>query len=454
MTKKVEPKKPAENKVQPRAAPAPNGSLRPPLAERNGVLLVGGCPATELAERYGTPLYVYDEKRIRENIRRLRGAFERHWKNFKLYYPLKTNSNLAILRILRQEGAGADCSNPNEIFLASAAGFRPKEMLYTGNYNSREELREALDSGATINLDDVWLLDKLLKVGRPERISFRVNVGGAGSHSGLVFGAGDTKFGIPAALAPKAYRLARDAGIRSFGIHTMGGSGVLDAAYFPKLASALVEVIGQIAKEVGIGFDFIDLGGGFGVPYKPGDQELDILRVGKEVSDIVRDAAARMRLNAPELCFEPGRYLVCDAGVILARVHHVKRHDSARLFAGTDAGMNTIIRPALYGAYHEVLVANDLRRDQGKVNTTVTGQVCENTDVLAKDRELPEVHDGDLLAVLNAGAYGFGMSSQYNNRPRAAEVLASDGNSEVIRERETASDLVARMRVPGRLMGK
>jgi diaminopimelate decarboxylase len=429
-------------------------ALRPPLAERNGVLLVGGCPATDLADRYGTPLYVYDEKRIRENVRRLRSAFERGWKNFKLYYPLKTNSNLAILRILRQEGAGADCSNPNEMFLAAAAGFSPKEMLYTGNYNSREEFREALDAGATINLDDIWLLDKLLKVGKPERISFRVNVGGSGSHAGLVFGAGDTKFGIPARMAAKAYRLAKDAGIKSFGIHTMGGSGVLDASYFPKLAAALVEVIGSIVKEVGIGFDFLDLGGGFGVPYKPDDQELDIAKVGREVSDVIRDAAARYRLGSPELCFEPGRYIVCDAGVLLARVHHVKRHDSSPVFAGTDAGMNSLIRPALYGAHHEILVAGDLRRGGPKAKTTVVGQVCENTDVIAKERELPDLREGDLLAVLNAGAYGFGMSSQYNNRPRAAEILAVEGVSEIIRERETASDLLARMRVPGRLTGR
>jgi diaminopimelate decarboxylase len=450
--KKPETKKAEPPKVQ--AAPASPPGLLPPLADRNGTLLVGGCPATELADRYGTPLYVYDEKRIRENVRRLRGAFERHWKNFRLYYPLKTNSNLAILRILRQEGAGADCSNPNEIFLASAAGFQPGEILYTGNYNSRDEFREALDAGATINLDDIWLLDKLLKVGKPERISFRVNVGGSGSHSGLVFGAGHTKFGIPAALAPKAYRLAKDAGIRSFGIHTMGGSGVLDAAYFPKLASALVEVIGQIVRDVGIGFEFIDLGGGFGVPYRPEEAELDMARVGKDVSDVVRDAAARYRLGTPELCFEPGRYIVCDAGILLARVHHVKRHETSPVFAGTDAGMNSLIRPALYGAYHEVLVANDLRRPGSKAKTTVTGQVCENTDVLANERDLPDLREGDLLAVLNAGAYGFGMSSQYNNRPRAAEILALDGVSEVVRERETASDLVARMRVPGRLMGR
>jgi len=452
MTKKVERGKEAgqaETESRPAAL-----ALRPPLAERNGALLVGGCPATDLAEKYGTPLYVYDEKRIRENIRRLRGAFERHWKNFKLYYPLKTNSNLAILRILRQEGTGADCSNPNEIFLAAAAGFGPKEMLYTGNYNSRDEFREALDAGATINLDDIWLLDKLLKVGKPERISFRVNVGGSGAHAGLVFGAGDTKFGIPARLATKAYRLAKDAGIKSFGIHTMGGSGVLDASYFPKLAAALVEVIGDIVKEVGIGFDFIDLGGGFGVPYKPDEVELDIAKVGKDVCDVVRDATARYRLGSPELCFEPGRYLVCDAGVMLARVHHVKRHDAAPVFAGTDAGMNSLIRPALYGAYHEVLVANDLHRGGANVKTTVTGQVCENTDVLAKEREMPEVREGDLLAVLNVGAYGFGMSSQYNNRPRAAEILAFEGVSEIIRERETASDLLARMRVPGRLTGR
>jgi diaminopimelate decarboxylase len=203
----------------------------------------------------------------------------------------------------------------------------------------------------------------------------------------------------------------------------------------------------RISREVGIEFSFINIGGGFGVPYKPGEPDLDIDAVAKMVTDKFKQRITEKGMQ-PKLLIEPGRYIACDAGILLARVQHIKT--TGKKIVGTDAGMNTLLRPAIYGSYHQIYVANKLNEPK-KETVTVVGQVCENTDHLARDRELPIIQEGDVLAVLNAGAYGFVMSSQYNSRPRPAEVLVCAGNSELIREKENFEDLVGRQTVPQRL---
>jgi diaminopimelate decarboxylase len=423
--------------------------IEAPLENRKGILHIGGANTMELAERYGTPLYVTDEGRIRNNIRRLIKAFKPNYDNFKLKYAIKANNNLSILRIIRSEGAGADASCQEEIQLAKMSGFNTNDISYTGNYNSNDELKFAYDSGAIINLDDATLLAKLLKFGVPETISFRINPGvGKGKYSGLVFGGGRTKFGITVQDAIRGYSAAKKAGVKSFGIHMMTGSCVMEVDYFREITEKLIQIAGQIKNEVGIKFDFFNVGGGFGIPYQPGEDDLDIRAVGRKVCQAFRKGIQRYHLGEPELMIEPGRYVVGDSTVLLARVHHIKR--GARTYIGTDAGMNTLLRPALYKAYHQVFAANKLNAKANK-RVNICGQICENTDVIAEDREMPEVREGDLLAILNAGAYGFAMSSQYNSRPRAAEVLVNDGKAEIIRERETVSDFITRQRKPARL---
>jgi len=423
-----------------------------PLENRNGSLYFDSCSVEELAREYGTPLYVMSENRLRDNYLRLNNAFKKHYDNFKLYYAVKANNNLSVLSILRQEGAGADCSAPSEISLALKAGFRKEDIIYTGNYNTVEELRYAAENGVMINLDDVPLLEKLASLCIPAElpgICFRFNPGmGKGGMEKLVFGGPDAKFGIVEEKIIPAYRRAKELGFRNFGIHMMTGSNVLDANYFPQVADMLFVLCDRISREVGIEFSFVNIGGGFGVPYKPGEPDLDIDAVAKMVTDRFKQRITEKGMQS-RLLIEPGRYIACDAGILLASVHHIKT--TGKKIVGTDAGMNTLLRPAIYGSYHQIYIANKLN-EQRKENVTVVGQVCENTDHLARDRELPIVQEGDVLAVLNAGAYGFAMSSQYNSRPRPAEVLVCNGNSELIREKENFEDLVGRQTVPKRLL--
>jgi len=423
--------------------------IEPPLENKRGTLHIGGANLEMLAEKYGTPLYVTDESRIRQNYRTFRNAFLKRWKKFKLFYAVKANNNLAVMNILRQEGAGADCSCVPELQLAALAKFRRQDMLYTGNYNSDDDLQYASQLGITINLDDIGILDRLVKFGVPKSLCFRINPGAVkGGFEKLVFAGPDAKFGISEDVAKKAYSRAKRLGVKKFGIHMMAGSSVLNTEYFGQVTDRLFQIADSISKSAKIEFDFVNIGGGFGVPYKPGEKDLDINRVATEVTDRFKERFEG-HSSPPYLYAEPGRYFVCDSTVLLSRVHSVKR--TGKKFVGIDAGMNTLLRPALYGAYHQMFVVGKLdSKKTEKVN--IVGQVCENTDVLAKDREMPTIERGDLIAILNAGAYGFSMSSNYNTRPRAAEVLVNRGKDSLIREREDITDIVERQIIPGRLM--
>ncbi len=425
--------------------------IESPLENRNGTLFIDGCSAVELANQYCTPLYVMSERRLRDNYRRLNGAFKKYYSNFKLYYAVKANSNLSILNILRQEGAGADCSSPAEIYLALKAGFKKTDLLYTGNYNSDEELQYAAENNVTVNLDDFSIIERLAKIANPADLSgicFRFNPGfGRSGPEKLVLAGPDAKFGILEEKIILGYKRAKELGFQNFGIHMMTGSNVLDHAYFPQVAEMLFKISEKISREVGIEFSFINIGGGFGVPYKSGEANLDVDLVAKMVTDKFKEKFPE-KGKQPRLLIEPGRYIACDAGILLTRVQHIKV--TGRKIIGVDAGMNTLLRPAIYGSYHEILVANKLN-EQKQEQVTIVGPICENHDQFAKDRLLPLIEHGDLLVFLNAGAYGFSMSSQYNSRPRPAEVLVSNGKSEAIRERENFEDVVGRQSVPLRL---
>ncbi len=432
------------------------------LAERDGALYWEGVSVKDIAREFGTPTYAYSESRMVENYRRLVDAFSREYAHFRAFYAIKCNNNLSVLRVLQRAGSGADCSSPAEIMLAKLAGFAPNDLLYTGNYNADEEFRYAISSGATINLDDAAYVSRITHLGASGPLCFRVNPGmGSGGFKELVFAGPDAKFGVPADQVLDAYRHAKQAGFTEFGVHMMTGSNIADPAYFAAITERLLDIAGSAAKELGIGFSFINIGGGFGIPYKPGEPDLDISATAKGVVQVFRAKCEEYSLGTPQLRVEPGRYFMGDAGILVSRVHAIKR--AAKTFAGCDAGMNTLLRPALYGAYHHIFV--DGKVDASKIESgqhkgslskyNVCGQICENTDQFAKDRDLPSnLSEGDLLVVLNAGAYGFGMGSQYNSRPRAAEVLCTHGRAEVIRERETAMDLLYRQRVPPHLLSE
>ncbi|MFW9847448.1 MAG: diaminopimelate decarboxylase [Candidatus Thorarchaeota archaeon] len=407
----------------------------------------GGIDLVGLADRYGTPLYVTHEDRIRENYRRIEGAFKKQYPKTNVNFACKANTNLAILRILEQEGSGIDAVSTGEIHLALNAGFSPERILYTANNFSNDELKYAVDKGVMINLDDVSQIEKLVRIGKPEVVSFRVNPEvGAGHHDHCITAGKNVKFGIIERDIAKAYELAREKGFEKFGIHMHIGSGILDPNPFELAVKKMMDVVGKLSEK-GVSFGFIDIGGGFGVPYK-GEKELDVEKTAQIITDVFKEGCSRYGLGEPYLYIEPGRYLVCDSTILLTRVNTVKK--AYRNFVGVDAGFNVLIRPAFYGSYHEVIVAN--KSDEKPVEKyDIVGPICESGDVLAKDRLLPEVEENDILAVMNAGAYGFSMSSNYNSRPRPAEVLIHDGKSEIIREREGLEDLEAGQQIPERL---
>lgn len=408
-----------------------------------------GCNTLDLAKKYDTPLYVYSENRIRENYKKAFNAFKNAYKEFRLLYAIKANNNLAILNILRQEGAGFDASCPEEIELALKTGVKPDEILYSGVYHRNEELEFALKKKIRINLEGISQIKRLLKMGKPDFISFRINPGiSGGSIKGLVFAGPDAKFGIEEEKALEAYRIAKGAGIKRFGMHMMTGSCVLDPEYFAAAASKLLDIAGRISRELGIEFEIIDIGGGLGVTYKPGEKDLDVESAARKVAEAFKRKVKENGLGDPMLLIEPGRFIVCDAGILLTRVHSIK--DAKKRFIGVDAGMNNLLRPMLYDAYHHIFIANKLNEKENE-GVNVVGPVCENTDQLARDRVLPHIEEGDLLAVLNAGAYGFSMGSHYNSRSMCAEVLCNNGKSEIIRERETTEDIYRNVKIPERL---
>lgn len=429
--------------------------LEAPYGFRGDRLSVDGVPLERIADRYGTPTYVTSEERLRANLRRFRDAFREWAPRFQVHYALKANEQPAVVRIVRSEGAGADCSSPLEIEIALRAGVPPSEVMYTAAYPSADDLRFALRSGVIINLDHPALLAPLLAIGVPRVLSLRLNPGVRRSGpEGLALGGTESKFGGPLSATIEAFRRARRAGVERFGVHTMLGSNLLDARAFRPTARVLATCLRRL-RAVGVPVDFVDTGGGFGVPYRPRERPLDL----RAVSHVLRGpivAAARDRgrgspRDLPTLKVEPGRYLLADTTVLLTRVTFVKH--SGHRYVGIDAGMNTLLRPALYGAYHAVYpVRADGSAPRRAVD--VVGPVCEPADALARHRPLPPLVPGDLLAVGNAGAYGFSMASHFNGRPLPAEVLVYRRRADLIRRREGYRDLTGTSRLPARLGGR
>ena len=413
-------------------------------------IAIGEIPAADIAAKFGTPTYVYDEQTIRKNYRRAFNAFAKHYPDFKMFYAVKSCNNPAIVNILRQEGAGVDAASVNEILLAKHVGLGGEDVMFSGNFLSDDDIRQGLESGVIFNLDDISLLPRLLKFGKPEILSFRVNPGYGKSNVGeFVTNAGpNAKFGIHPDKVMEAYKLAKEAGIKRFGAHMMTGSCITDAEYFPFVTGLLMDIIGKTGKELKIDFEFIDLGGGLGIPYKPGEPALDLEKAAELTAKMFRSKVAEYGLKPPQLKMEPARYFVGNAGYLIGRVHSIK--ESYKKIAGTDIGMNTLARPAMYGSYHHIYV--DGKEQEPRAAIGLCGQLCENTDFWVKERELPaSIAEGDLVVVENAGAYGFGMSYQYNGRLRPAEVLVNGEEATLIRTREDFDDMIRHTFVPSRL---
>ena len=419
--------------------------LHQPLEDRKGSLFFDGFSAKELAERYDTPLYVLSEKRIRDNYNRLHNALINNYKYLRIYYAAKANTNLAVLRILRSEGAYIDAVSPGEVFMALSSGYPPDHILFTGTNVRNDELKMLADANVTINVDSQSELDRLLKLAVPQILSVRVNPEvGAGHHNHCITAGPETKFGLWEEETIQAYAIAKRARVERFGIHMHIGSGILSSEPYVLAEEKLLSIAKRVHDEVGIEFEFIDIGGGLGVPYQPEDKELDLAEFSGKVVAPFKARIKEYGLGKPFLCVEPGRYLVCDASILLTSVNTVKTTPYKK-FVGVDAGFNTLVRPTMYGSYHPILIASKLEAPD-KETYDVVGPICESGDALAKDRAMPHVEEGDLLAVLNAGAYGFSMSSQYNSRPRAAEVMIRQGKAVIVREREQLADLMSSQR--------
>ena len=417
---------------------------------QNGQIYLEDVPITLIAQTYGTPTYVYEENRIRDNFRRALNAFKKYYPNFRFFYAIKANNNLAVANILRQEGAGIDAASINEILLAQKLGLGGDNVMFSGNFLSDDDIQQGLKSGVIFNLDDISILPRVLKYGKPEFLSFRLNPGYGACEVGdfVCNGGPNAKFGVHPDQIMDAYRMAKEAGIKRFGAHMMPGSCIRDPEYFKFITGLLMDNIGKVGKELGIDFEFIDLGGGLGIPYKHEDAPLDIDKAAQLVAEIFTEKLNEYDLKPPRLMMEPARYFVGDAGYVVGTVHSIK--NSYKRIIGTDVSMNTLARPAMYGAYHHIYVNG--REDEPRKPVGLCGQVCENTDFWVKERMLPEgITLGDIIVVENAGAYGYAMSYQYNGRLKPAEVLVNGDKHWLIRQRETIDDLVRNVTVPDHL---
>lgn len=410
---------------------------------KDGNMIIGGVSAPEIAERFGTPVYVIDEARIRENYRNVYDAFSKYMDT-RIHYACKANTNLAVLRILEEEGAGIDAVSIGEVKTCLKAGFSPGRIMYTGVNVSNEELREVASLGVMINLDSVSEMERLAEISPGHKVSFRItpNVG-SGHSDKVITGSKGAKFGIPLDDVISTYARAKDLGFDIRGIHAHIGSGGQVVEPFMDMMDVLIDLVNEI-KALGIDLEFIDMGGGIGVPYMPQEEEMDVGELAMNITDMILDST-----DIKTIILEPGRYIVCDAVVLLTKINDIK-DTGIKTYIGCDAGFNTLIRPAMYDSYHHVAIANRM----GKACTKkfdVVGPICESGDYLAHGRVLPDPQEGDIVAVYNAGAYGFSMSSNYNSRPLCAEVLVNDGEADLVREPETIEELWRHQIIPKRL---
>lgn len=388
---------------------------------------------SSLADEYGTPLYVLDLARVRQNLQRIRQAFPMA----AVYYAAKANACGAVLETVDAAGAGVECASAGEVDRARRAGVSAADILHTAVNPPSADLDyiaevAAADPAVTVTAGALDTIDRLVDRNFAGRVLLRVHPGiGAGHHESVATG-GDAKFGVPVDRAIDAIRRAADAGLEVAGLHAHAGSGIDDDSIGAH--RQMVETLARLATESPVAIETVDVGGGFGVPYRPTDPPVDI-------EAIARETRAALEGVDAQLAIEPGRYVVADAGMLMTEVNTVKPADDETI-VGVDAGMTTLLRPALYGAYHEVVSLNAAGDDRQPVRATITGPICEGADVLAADRTLPRPVRGDRLAIGNAGAYGYEMANHYNSRPRPATVVLDGDRAAPHRRRETYDDLV------------
>ncbi len=392
----------------------------------------------ELTQRFPTPFHIYDEQGIRENARRLKAAFA--WNTgFKEYYAVKAAPNPYLMKILKSEGFGSDCSSMGELMLSEAVGIVGEDIMFTSNDTPAYEYKKARELGAVINLDDLSHIEYLeAHVGLPELVSCRYNPGPLKDGNAIIGHPEDAKYGFTREQLFEGYRLLRNKGVKRFGLHTMVASNELETSYFIETAHMLFELAVELNAELGIDFEFINLGGGIGIPYKPEDQGVDLEALGAGVKELYESLVIGKGLKPLDIRLECGRVITGPYGYLVSRVLH--RKSTYKEYVGLDACMANLMRPGMYGAYHHITVAGkedapcDFKCD-------ITGSLCENNDKFAIDRMIPQVDIGDLVVIHDAGAHGHSMGFNYNAKLRSAELLLrEDGNVVQIRRAETIDD--------------
>lgn len=401
-----------------------------------------------LTEKYETPFYLYDEKAIRENIRRFTKAFS-IFPGFKEHFAVKACPNPYILKILRSEGCGADCSSLPELILAENAGIAGEDVMFTSNETPAKEYIYANLKGNIINLDDIThipFLEKTLGF-LPEILSFRYNPGPLKEGNAIIGKPEEAKYGLTEEQIFEAYKICKEKGVKRFGLHTMVASNELNPDYFVETATLLFNLAAKVKEKVGITFEFVNLGGGLGIPYKPGDKAVDYDYIARGIKDAYDAIVVPAGLDPLKIYWECGRPITGPYGWLVTRAIHEKH--IYRDYIGVDASMADLMRPGMYGAYHEVTVSGKENAPKNKVYDVV-GSLCENCDKFAVQRQLPEIQIGDLLIIHDAGAHGRAMGFNYNAKLRCGELLLrQDGSVVEIRRRETIDDYFATLDFKG-----
>ncbi len=393
---------------------------------------IQGLSLLDLSTKYGTPVYLYDGEKILQQVEKLKTAFSR--VNMKVKYATKALSNINILQLMRKAGTGVDAVSIEEVNLCLHVGFKPEEIMYTPNGVSFDEIKLAVDLGVMVNIDNIPMLEHFgTAYGNKVPLCIRLNPHIlAGGNSKISVGHIDSKFGISILQLKHVLKIVSAYDLNVIGLHVHTGSDILDAEVFLKGAEILFDAAREFKD-----LHFLDFGGGFKVAYKQGDISTDIKDVGLKVSKAFKEFCKEYGREL-ELWFEPGKFLVSECGYLLVKANVVKS-TPATTFIGVDSGLNHLLRPMMYDAHHDVV--NISKLDGPERVYTVVGYICE-TDTIAADRKLREVKEGDIIAIKNAGAYGYSMASNYNSRFRPPEVLLLNGKDHLIRKRETFEDLL------------
>ena len=396
----------------------------------------------DIATRWPTPFHLYDEKAIRANARRLKAAFA--WnKGFRNYFAVKAAPNPFLMSILKDEGFGADCSSLPELLLSQKVGLDGEAIMFTSNDTPAEEFVHAVEMGANVNLDDISHIAFLEKAcGKlPELVCFRYNPGPLKGGNAIIGKPEEAKYGFTREQLFEGYRMLKEKGVKRFGLHTMVASNELNPQYFIDTAILLFDLMAELHAELGITFEFVNLGGGIGIPYRPEQEGVNLEIVGEGIRKAYEERFTAKGLPDVKIYLECGRCITGPYGYLVSTVRHLKH--TYRDYVGMDACMANLMRPALYGAYHHITVVGKENAPADHVYD-VTGSLCENNDKFAIQRELPEIVPGDLLVFHDAGAHGHAMGFNYNGKLRSAELLLrEDGSVTEIRRAETLDDLFA-----------